>query len=192
MKKLLVFVLCSSLLLVSCQTYQANRLAEQGYEHMQSQNFDASSVLFAKASTKDAKNHTYRYNYLLSLFLQGHYDEVIVQSEEAFETFPFNLSFLLIQAQSYAEKQEYKQALVTYNRLFKLDPASYETQASVMEQALLWKEYETAKDLALGLVNQKAYEKKALGVLSEIAGDDTWYALALAYVTKEKQSQSQQ
>lgn len=191
MKKLLLFVLCSSLLLVSCQTYQANRLAEQGYEHMQSQNFEASSVLFAKASYKDAKNHTYRYNYLLSLFLQGKHDEVIVQSEQAFEAFPFNLSFLLLQAQSYAEKQEYKKALATYNRLFTLDPASYEIQASVMEQALLWKEDDTAKLLALGLVNQTSYEKKALGVLSEIAGEDSWYTLALAYVTKGQQVQSQ-
>lgn len=191
MKNLLLAVLISSLLLVSCQSYQARRLAEQGYQQLQNQHFEASSNLFAQAGSKDAKNHTYRYNYLLSLFLEGKYTEVIARSEQAFETFPFNLSFLLLKAQAYAEKQEYKEALATYDRFFTLDPASYETQALVMEQALLWKEYETAKRLALGLLNQKSYEKQALSVLTEISGEDSWYALALAYITKETQAESQ-
>lgn len=185
MKKLLLLVLSSSLLLVSCRSYQAARLAGLGYEQLQSRNFTSAGASFAEASDKESGNHTYRYNYLLSLFLQGDYDQVISLSENAFETFSFNLSFLLLKAQAHAQKEEYPKALETYERIFALDRASYETQADVMEAALTWNETETAKHLALGLLHEKGYEKRALTVLCQLSEENSWYALALSFLTKE-------
>ncbi|NBK21645.1 MAG: hypothetical protein EOM68_06440 [Spirochaetia bacterium] len=192
MKKLLLFVLSSSLLLASCQSYQATRFAGRGYEQLQARDFAAAGASFSEASAKDRENHTYRYNYLLSLFLQGQYDQVITLSEKAFDVFDFNLSFLLLKAQAHAQKEEYSKALETYERLFSLDRASYEIQADVMEAALTWGETDTARHLALGLLPVKAYEKRALTVLSRLSGENSWYALALSFLTKEGQTQDRQ
>lgn len=189
MRKLLLLVLGCSLLLVSCRSYQAERLASEGYEQLMSRDFSAAGASFAKASGKDKDNHTYRYNYLLSLFLEGDYERVVKLSEEAFGEFDFNLSFLLLKAQAYSEQSQYKKALETYERLFAIDPGSYETQAEVMEAALRWNERETAERLALGLLNVKAYEKRALTVLSQLAGKESWYARALSFITKEEQTE---
>lgn len=191
MKLRLLLVFCALLLFVSCRTYQARRLAETGYKQLMDKEFPASSASFAKAGEKDSSNQSYRYNYLLSLFLEGRYDEVIGLSEQAFADFAYNLSFLLLQAESYAEKRDYRSALQVYDRLFALDPASYETQAAVMEKALLWKEDETAKRLALGLLGQKKYEKQALTVLSKLSDEASWYASALAYITTKEPAEPQ-
>lgn len=134
MRKLLLLILSTSLLLVSCRSYQAQRLASEGYEQLMARDFSSAGASFAKASEKDVDNHTYRYNYLLSLFLEGDYERVVKLSEEAFGEFDFNLSFLLLKAQAYREQSQYKQALETYERLFAIDPGSYETQAEVIDR----------------------------------------------------------
>ncbi|NLE14926.1 MAG: hypothetical protein GX626_03515 [Spirochaetales bacterium] len=192
MRKLLLLILSTSLLLVSCRSYQAQRLASEGYEQLMARDFSSAGASFAKASEKDVDNHTYRYNYLLSLFLEGDYERVVKLSEEAFGEFDFNLSFLLLKAQAYREQSQYKQALETYERLFAIDPGSYETQAEVMEASLSWNEKAIAQRLALGLLTVKGYEKRSLTVLSQLAGEESWYAHALAFVMKEGQTEGRQ
>ncbi len=189
MKSRLLIILCCPLLLISCRSYQAREFAGQGYEQLQAGRFSEASASFAKASDAALSDHTYRYNYLLSMFLEGKYDQVIVQGEMAFAAFDFNLSFLLLKAQAQVESRRYQEALQTYDRLFALDRAAYEIQAQVMEDALTWGEIDTARRLALALLPIKAYEKQALAVLEKLSPTD-WYASALAYLTKEEQTQA--
>ncbi|MGE4583220.1 MAG: hypothetical protein AB7C91_01085 [Sphaerochaeta sp.] len=190
MKRFLLLLIASLFLFSSCQLQKARAAAYLGSEAFAEGLYSQAAYQYGKAASAQHDSAEYRYNQILSLLLDASLDEVIVQSDKAFSDFPFHTEFLLLKARAYATQKAYKKALAVYQQVFALDPGSYTLQQAVMEQAVAWNENETAKNLALTLLSHPQTEQKALQVLTELEGKQSWYAYALNYLTKEAGTQA--
>lgn len=183
MKRALLLLLLP-LLLISCRSNRAVQLAQQGYEQMLASQYDEASVLYEKAFELQKSNAEYRYNHLLGLYLSQAYEQTAELAGQAFESFPHYLEFLQLQANAYAELRQYEKALETYQRLFTLNPATYDLQVQVMKMAVEWEQVEVAQTLAQRLLTIPGQEKQALEVLASTTQEPNWYQYALSYLTK--------
>jgi uncharacterized protein YcfL len=74
MRKAIAAVLGCSLLLVSCRSYQAERLASEGYEQLIARDFSAAGASLRRQAGKKRTTTRIDTTNLLSLFLEGDYE----------------------------------------------------------------------------------------------------------------------
>ncbi len=197
MRTYLPVMLALSLILTSCATgvidqRRAEEIAIQASLAFQNQDYQEASLLYAQAVPLDPKNASYQYNEQLALYQNKAYEQVIQQSENSFEAFPTHLEFLFLQAKAYSSNKQYDVAILTYEKIFTLNPALYEQKVEVAELEITWGYQEKAKKIALSLLDDHQQVEKALDILTRLEGDASWYAHMQTYLTMEAEVQAQE
>ncbi|NCC65739.1 MAG: tetratricopeptide repeat protein [Spirochaetia bacterium] len=193
MRRLLLLSLFT-LVCISCQTGTMHDLsstyATQAVDELQKGNSGLAVELFAKALELEPQSIAHRYNLGLALYTNEQYGQALTVLNESLALYPHQSRFFLLKAKVLSEVGEQVEALQVYRKLFDIDPGSYELQALVMQQALKWGYTEEAQALALRLLDIHQQEEKALEVLAQIHGPESWYAKILLFLKPETSATS--
>ncbi|MEA4859843.1 MAG: hypothetical protein VB127_05115 [Sphaerochaeta sp.] len=184
MMRTLVCMMLATLLLGSCASTRAQDAAQQAALLFAQGDSAAALPLYEKAAELAPGNSNYRYNHLLAL-LEVNANEVPSLAEQAFETFPAHLQFLLVKARAHAKLAEYEQALATYDQILDLDIQNTDLMVAVMQLAKSWGYRKNALALAEHLLLHHTKEKEAAAVIAELAPQNSYLRDIAAYLTKE-------
>ncbi|NMA23368.1 MAG: tetratricopeptide repeat protein [Spirochaetales bacterium] len=184
MARIWPLLLVAVLLLGSCSTTRAKSQAALAEEAIRAGHWERAAALYEDALSLTPNNPQWRYNQLWALLQNKEYEQVITLSEEAAKDFQNYLEFLQIRAKALLEIGRKSEAFELYEEIFEKNPGARELQALVMETALEADESAVAEKLAKSLIGHKEWEKRALVVLQTLY-PDSWYELALAYLSRQ-------
>ncbi|MDT4761584.1 hypothetical protein [Sphaerochaeta sp. PS] len=196
MKRLILTLFLSLLLLGSCSTTVAKRekslvLQTEAIGMLQGRSYEGAVSKLKQALVLEPNSEEARYNLLLALLAAESYDEAIVLSDGSSLLFPANLNFSLAKAYALRKMGKVEQAFTLYQEIVDKDKANYSLQAKLMELSLEEGVVKFAKERALYLISVHQEEARAFTVLATLEGEESWYALARDLM-KEASTQGQE
>lgn len=185
MRRLFLAVGLSLLLLsVSCTSQRSVEMARTAQGLLaEGKGLEAAHYYEAAAHASPSDAHL-RYNHLYALHAAGEYEQVLDSVDDAIERFPARLEFLRLKARTLSLMGRADEAAEVYRALLALNPGDTAYLALVMDEAVSNGMDTLAEEVALHLLWEPAYEKRALTVL-DARSPGSWYGEALVYLTRQ-------